>query len=74
MNEIYNINMTPEEASNKIPVILEKKARSGSIDGYIYSLLSNDKKNIIRVYTDLIPIINWAKNNGYVITNIKEFI
>jgi hypothetical protein len=74
MNEIYNINMTPEEASNKIPVILEKKARSGNIDGYIYSLLSNDKKSIIRIYTDLSLIINWAKNNGYVITNIKEFI
>ena len=70
MNEIYDINIPPE----KIPVILEKKARSGSIDGYIYLLLSNDKKSIIRIYTDLSLIINWAKNNGYIITNIKEFI
>lgn len=113
MNEVSNVNMTPEEASeiiknlvltatvgrgngkstlglkigmaldlavealqimNKTPVILEKTARSASIDGYIYSLLSNDKKSTIRVSNSLTLIIDWAKNNGYNITNVKEFL
>ncbi len=113
MNDVSNINMTPEEASeiitnliltttdgrgngkptswlkidtalslavealqtlNKTPVILEKTVRSGGIDGCIYSLLSIDKKSTIRVYTSLTLLIDWARNNGYVITNIKEFL
>ena len=113
MNDISNVNMTPEEASeiiknlaltatagrgngkstswlkidmalnlavealqtmNKTPVILEKTARSGGIDGYIYSLLSNDKKSTIRVSNSLMLIIDWAKKNGYHITNVKEFL